>query len=84
MYCSSLGKGRRGLGMAAFRLPMKPTVKCRDSLERMKLRTGSQARDEPYRLDHGGDDPSPAAAAASQVSESSAISRASRGTAFML
>ena len=47
--------------MAGFRLPMKTTVKCQDSLERMKLHAGSQAGDEPYRQDHGGDDPSPAA-----------------------
>jgi hypothetical protein len=30
-------------------------------LERMKLHAGSQSRDEPYRQEHGGDYPSPAA-----------------------
>lgn len=55
------GKAARGFWDGGSRLPMKPTVKCQDSLERMKLHAGSESRDKPYRQDHGGDDPSPAA-----------------------
>src|SRR5271169_1165848 len=55
------GKNARGFWDRGSRLPMKPTVKCQDSLERMKLHAGSQSRDKPCRQDHGGDDPSTAA-----------------------
>src|SRR5271169_5742131 len=43
-----------------FGFPMKPWVKCHDSLDRMKLYAGSRSHDETYRQDHCGDDPSPA------------------------
>jgi len=55
------GKVAEASGMAGSRLPMKPTLKGQDSLERMKLHAGSQSRNKPYRQDHGGDDPSPVA-----------------------
>jgi hypothetical protein len=40
VYCPSLGE-------RSPRLPMRPTVKCHDSLERMKPYAGAQSQDEP-------------------------------------
>jgi hypothetical protein len=55
------GKIAEASGMAGSGFPMKSTVKCLESLERMKLHAGSQYCDKPYRQDYGGDDPSQAA-----------------------
>jgi len=55
-FCSATrwGMVARAPGIAEFGsgFPMKPCVKCHDSLEQMKLHARPQSCDEPYRQDH--------------------------------
>ena len=48
-----VGEWSPGLpGLRGSGFPMKPCVKCHDSLEQMKLHARPQSCDEPYRQDH--------------------------------